>query len=49
MPVNAEATQLREGVPGKEYGVAPMRHARHDEYRESEKVYEGLQEFPYAR
>jgi hypothetical protein len=49
MSVNAEATQLREEVLGKEYGVAYRRRARHDEYRESEKVYEGLQEFPYAR
>jgi hypothetical protein len=49
MSENAVATQLREGVPAGNMRAAAWCRARQDGYRESEKEYEGLQEFPYAR
>ena len=48
MSKNPEATQLREGV-GSNTRAAAWRRARQDGYCESEKEYEGFQEFPYAR
>jgi hypothetical protein len=49
MSKNPEATQLREGVPA-EYaggGLAPRPAGR--DISESEKEYEGLQEFSFSR
>jgi hypothetical protein len=49
MSKNPDVTQLREGAPAGNMRAAAWRRARQDGYRESEKEYEGLQEFSYAR
>jgi hypothetical protein len=46
-------TPLADAIAGgkcrKELQATAWCRARYDGYRESEKEYEGLQEFPYAR
>jgi hypothetical protein len=49
MSKNPEATQLREGAPAGNMRAAAWRRAGGTDISESEKEYEGLQEFPYAR
>jgi hypothetical protein len=49
MSKNPEATQLREGVPAGNMRAAPGVAPGRTDISESEKEYEGLQEFSFSR